>query len=158
MTELRASLYLIAVSLVCFGQAAGARSKELIVSDGWLQAADDVGIDIPLFLRIRKRSRLTGCIAACAIPRHQFLRKARRRSRRRRSRDAFDPIASDAAKTTRWCSVQSKRASPREEDMRWSVRTLIEVLAAMKIDQYPCLDQRNSTAKRSRAKLIYGTT
>jgi periplasmic copper chaperone A len=67
MAELRASLYLIAVALVCFGQAAGARSKELIVSDGWLQAADDVGIDIPLFLRIRKRSRLTGCIAACAV-------------------------------------------------------------------------------------------
>jgi periplasmic copper chaperone A len=50
---LRASLYLIAVALVGFGPIAGARCKELIVSDGWVQAAEDVGLDVPLSLTIR---------------------------------------------------------------------------------------------------------
>jgi hypothetical protein len=44
---------LIVVALAGFGQVAGARCKELIVSDGWVQAADHVGLDVPLFLTIR---------------------------------------------------------------------------------------------------------
>ena len=44
---------MIAVALVCFGQIADAQCKDLIVSDGWVQAAEDVGLDVPLFLTVR---------------------------------------------------------------------------------------------------------
>jgi copper(I)-binding protein len=72
---LRASLYLIAVALVCFGQVAGARCKELIVSDGWVQAADDVGIDIPLFLTIRNEVDLPDALLRVRCPVTNFSEK-----------------------------------------------------------------------------------
>jgi alcohol dehydrogenase (cytochrome c) len=53
-------------------------------------------------------------------------------------------------------AVQPKRASPGEEDMRWSVPTIIEVRSLWRSINMYCLGQRNSTAGRRRAKLIYG--
>ena len=49
----KTAFYLATVTLVCLGQIAGARCEKLTVSDGWVQAADEVGIDIPLYLAVR---------------------------------------------------------------------------------------------------------
>ena len=72
---LRTLLHLIAVALVCFGQVAGARCKELIVSDGWVQAADDVGLDVPLFLTIRNEVDLPDALLRVRCPVTNFSEK-----------------------------------------------------------------------------------
>ena len=72
---LRASLCLIAVALAGFGQVAGARCKELIVSDGWVQAADDVGLDVPLFLTIRNEVDLPDALLRVRCPVTNFSEK-----------------------------------------------------------------------------------
>jgi periplasmic copper chaperone A len=72
---LRVSLCLIAVALAGFGQVAGARCKELIVSDGWVQAADDVGLDVPLFLTIRNEVDLPDALLRVRCPVTNFSEK-----------------------------------------------------------------------------------
>ena len=78
---LRASLCLIVVALLGLGQVAGAQCKELIVSDGWVRAADDVGIDIPLYLTIRNEVDSPDALLRVRCPVTNFLRKAHSRSR-----------------------------------------------------------------------------
>src|SRR6266404_6787469 len=49
----KTAFYLATVTLVSLGKIAAARCEKLTVSDGWVQAADEVGIDLPLYLTIR---------------------------------------------------------------------------------------------------------
>ena len=70
-----ASLYLIIVSLVCFGQISGAEGKELIVSDGWVQATDDVGVNIPLYLTIRNEVDAPDALLRARCPVTNFSEK-----------------------------------------------------------------------------------
>jgi periplasmic copper chaperone A len=73
--RMKAALYLTAVTLLSFGQVAGARCEKLIVSDGWVQAADKIGLDIPLFLTIRNETDQPDALLRARCPVTNFSEK-----------------------------------------------------------------------------------
>ena len=71
----KTAFYLATVSFVGLGQIAGARCEKLSVSNGWVQAADEVGIDIPLNLTIRNEVDLPDALLRARCPVTNFSEK-----------------------------------------------------------------------------------
>ena len=71
----KTALYLATATLVGLGQIAGARCEKLTVSDGWVQAADEVGVDIPLNLTIRNEVGSPDALLRARCPVSNFSEK-----------------------------------------------------------------------------------
>ena len=72
---LRAAFYLMAVAFLAFGQLSSARCEKLVVSDGWVQVSDKVGIDIPLSLTIRNEDDAPDALLRARCPVTNFSEK-----------------------------------------------------------------------------------
>ena len=71
----RAASYLVGVTFLAFGQISGARCEKLLVSDGWVQVSDKVGIDIPLSLTIRNEDDAPDALLRARCPVTNFSEK-----------------------------------------------------------------------------------
>jgi periplasmic copper chaperone A len=73
--RLKAAFYLVAVAFLAFGQISSARCEKLIVSEGWVQVADEIGIDIPLSLTIRNEDDAPDALLRARCPVTNFSEK-----------------------------------------------------------------------------------
>ena len=73
--QFNAAFYLAVLTFLALGQTSDARCEKLVVSEGWVQVADEVGIDIPLSLTIRNEDDTPDALLRARCPVTNFSEK-----------------------------------------------------------------------------------